>query len=252
MCPQNSEGQPCVLISQCGNRRIEAGENCDDGNTQNGDGCSSSCQLELRWACPVPGRACQPASHGCLPNCKPGECGNGIVHGTEACDDGVNDGTYGTCNPDCTLAPRCGDGVVQVDYGEECEPTMSNDPNCTNVCRKRGGCGDGIIEPPEQCDNGALNNNGDYGGCAPSCIYAPHCGDGVKNGPEQCDDGILDDSYGGRTPQCKLAPHCGDGVINGPEECDDGDQNGLDGICQSASLRGSRKAVAWGGSPGLS
>jgi len=106
-----------------------------------------------------------------------------------------------------------------VDYGEECEPTMSNDPNCTNVCRKRGGCGDGIIEPPEQCDNGALNNNGDYGGCAPSCIYAPHCGDGV---------------------------------INGPEECDDGDQNGLDGICQSASLRGSRKAVAWGGSPGLS
>ncbi len=34
------------------------------------------------------------------------------------CDDGVNDGTYGTCNPDCTLAARCGDGQVQTDYGE--------------------------------------------------------------------------------------------------------------------------------------
>jgi len=225
-------GQPCTRSSQCGNKRIEPGEQCDDGNSQSGDGCSSNCHLEAGWVCRVPGEACQQASHGCLPNCPPGDyCGNGIVNGTEACDDGINDGTYGTCNPDCTLAPRCGDGVVQSDYGEECEPTMSSDPNCTNVCRKPDGCGDGKIEPPEQCDDGALFNNGGYGACAPSCIYAPHCGDGVKNGPEECDDGINDAWYGGCTPQCKLAPHCGDGIVNGPEECDDGAQNGLDGLC---------------------
>jgi cysteine-rich repeat protein len=30
----------------CGNGVVEAGEECDDGNTANGDGCSSTCQLE--------------------------------------------------------------------------------------------------------------------------------------------------------------------------------------------------------------
>jgi cysteine-rich repeat protein len=94
-----------------------------------------------------------------------------------------------------------------------------------------GYCGDGKVQPPEECDDGALFNNGDYGGCAPNCVYAPHCGDGIINGPEQCDDGILDGSYGGCTSYCKLAPHCGDGIITGPEQCDDGDQNGLDGLC---------------------
>jgi cysteine-rich repeat protein len=173
-----------------------------------------------------------------MSNCQRGGfCGDGVVNGTEACDDGVNDGTYGTCNPDCTPAPRCGDRVVQTAYGEECEPTMSNDPNCTSACRLPGGCGDGIIEPPEQCDDGAQYNTGDYGGCAPSCIYAPHCGDGVVNGPEQCDDGVNDGSYGTCTPQCKLAPHCGDGIINGSEQCDDGDQNGKDGICTSSCTK---------------
>ena len=83
-----------------------------NGNSNSGDGCSSSCHLEAGWVCPVPGKTCQQASHGCLPNCPPGDyCGNGIVSGTEACDDGVNDGTYGTCNPDCTnVTARCGDG----------------------------------------------------------------------------------------------------------------------------------------------
>ena len=32
----------------CGNRAVEAGEQCDDGNLVNGDGCSSTCQLEPR------------------------------------------------------------------------------------------------------------------------------------------------------------------------------------------------------------
>ena len=169
---------------------------------------------------------------GCMANCKRGgRCGDGVVNLPETCDDGVNDGTYGTCNPDCTPAPKCGDATGQPEYGEECEPVMSNDPNCTQACRKPGGCGDGLVTPPEQCDDGALFNTGEYGACAPSCIFAPHCGDGVVNGPEECDDGMLDGSYGGCTAQCKLAPHCGDRILNGSEECDHGADNGKDGLC---------------------
>jgi hypothetical protein len=168
---------------------------------------------------------------------QPEVCGDGIINqgGIEQCDDGVNSGEYGTCNPDCSLAPRCGDGAVQSDYGEECEPSTPNDPTCTRVCRRPGGCGDGVTTPPEECDDGASFNTGDYGTCAPSCIYAPHCGDGIINGPEEdCDDNMLDGSYGGCTPQCKLAPHCGDGILNGPEECDHGPDNGTDGQCTTS------------------
>jgi cysteine-rich repeat protein len=128
---------------------------------------------------------------------------------------------------------------VQDDYGEECEPVMSDDPNCTDKCRKPGGCGDGKIQPPEQCDDGANFNTGEYGGCAPSCIYAPHCGDGMKNGPEECDDGVRDGTYGGCTQQCKLGPHCGDGILqNPPEECDAGP--GGNATCSSTC-----KSLVW-------
>jgi cysteine-rich repeat protein len=137
------------------------------------------------------------------------------------------------CWQDKLVGVKHGDGKVQTDYGEQCEPSGADDSSCTSACRLPGGCGDGKIEPPEQCDDGDLNNNGEYGGCAPSCIYAPHCGDGIMNGPEECDDGILDSSYGGCTPQCKRGPHCGDGFVNGPEECDDGDKNGKDTVCST-------------------
>jgi cysteine-rich repeat protein len=32
----------------CGNGSVEVGEQCDDGNTASGDGCSSTCQIEVR------------------------------------------------------------------------------------------------------------------------------------------------------------------------------------------------------------
>ncbi len=39
-------------------------------------------------------------------------CGDAVISGTEECDDGTNDGAYGGCNADCSLAPHCGDAVV--------------------------------------------------------------------------------------------------------------------------------------------
>jgi fibro-slime domain-containing protein len=208
----------CVLPARCGDAMVQAnyGETCDDGvNDGSYGGCTKTCQ-------------------------RAAYCGDGIKNGNEQCDDGANDGTYNTCGdptmplPNCNLGPRCGDGIVQSDYGEECEPTGPNDPNCTVACKKPGICGDGVVQPPEQCDYGVTGNDGSYGGCSPGCLLAPHCGDGVKNGPEECDDGVNDNSYGGCSPQCKLAPHCGDGHTDMPyEQCDDGAANGPSDACSS-------------------
>jgi len=38
-------------IGACGNGKIDSDEECDDGNTQNGDGCSSKCKIEGGYAC---------------------------------------------------------------------------------------------------------------------------------------------------------------------------------------------------------
>lgn len=69
-----------ICAPACGNSFIEtgAGEQCDDGNTNNGDGCSSTCQNE--GASPV--------------------CGNNVIEGTEQCDDGNTDNGDG-CSSVC-------------------------------------------------------------------------------------------------------------------------------------------------------
>jgi cysteine-rich repeat protein len=40
--------------SECGNGYLDAEEQCDDGNTYLGDGCSNTCEIEDGWACTEP------------------------------------------------------------------------------------------------------------------------------------------------------------------------------------------------------
>ncbi len=62
-------------------------------------------------------------------------CGDGVVTLDEACDDGVNDGSYGTCNEDCSRAAFCGDG--HVDPGREsCDDgNFKNLDGCSAACQ---------------------------------------------------------------------------------------------------------------------
>jgi len=64
------------------------------------------------------------------------KCGDGVVTVDEACDDGVNDGSYGTCNADCSRASFCGDG--HVDEGKEtCDDgNFKNHDGCSAACQK--------------------------------------------------------------------------------------------------------------------
>lgn len=96
-------------------------------------------------------------------------CGDGVATRFEACDDGVNDGRYGGCQPGCQArAPFCGDGAQQPDAGEECDDGENNGGTCSPGC-KRVGCGDGVFAPDagEQCDDG---NNVDRDGCSATCV----------------------------------------------------------------------------------
>jgi len=77
------------VAQACGNSFVEGAEECDDGNTTNGDGCSSTCQTET-----TPG---------------PAVCGNGTVETGEDCDDGNTtngDGCSATCDTETQVA--CG------------------------------------------------------------------------------------------------------------------------------------------------
>jgi cysteine-rich repeat protein len=64
----------------CGNGLIDVGEECDDGNMESVDGCSSSCVVEKGYIC----ERFSPL----LPDTCYGICGDGIQTRDEKCDDG--------------------------------------------------------------------------------------------------------------------------------------------------------------------
>lgn len=82
----------------------------------------------------------------------------------------------------------------------------SNPTTCEGDCTTPTGCGDGILDPGEQCDQG-VENDGRYGGCNPDCSLASFCGDRVVDAAfgEQCDDGDAWD-INGCTVTCERTP----------------------------------------------
>ena len=50
------------------------------------------------------------------------------------------------------------------------------------------GCGDGVLDAGEECDDGEANSDSEVDACRTSCVSA-HCGDGVVDSSESCDDG---------------------------------------------------------------
>ncbi len=89
-------------------------------------------------------------------------CGDGVVAGTETCDDGnaVNgDG----CDNNCKVT-ACGNGIVTG--AETCDDgnTVSGD-GCDSNCKPTG-CGNGVVTTGEQCDDGNVASSD---GCSATC-----------------------------------------------------------------------------------
>ncbi len=138
-----------VVPAVCGNGMLESGEQCDDGNVVNGDGCNATCGLEVGFKCPMPGSPCVAAT-----------CGNGMVEGLEQCDDGP-----WTADSTGTVKDRPYDGCYQCKREVNCPVGAGPGPTaCTAVC------GDGLLFPGETCDDGNTTN-GD--GCSSTCTIEP-------------------------------------------------------------------------------
>lgn len=104
--PPSPEPAPAA----CGNRMVERGEGCDDGNQDDGDSCTSNCVAAFCGDGFVQRsvEACDDANDddtdACLSSCVAARCGDGFVReGVETCDDGSNNGGNGSgCTTDCT------------------------------------------------------------------------------------------------------------------------------------------------------
>ncbi|MGB1278134.1 MAG: DUF4215 domain-containing protein, partial [Nannocystaceae bacterium] len=127
-----------------------------------------------------------------------------------------------------TLEAGCGNGVV--DDGEECDDGNAlNDDACLDDCTPAS-CGDGyLFDGAEECDDGNMDPHDD---CLNDCTQNK-CGDGIiHDGVELCDDAnALNTDH--CLNNCTVAT-CGDSFVNTEtEKCDDGVNNGQYGSCSS-------------------
>ncbi len=272
-------GEPSVCETGCGDGLVAGQEQCDDGNLLDLDGCGPGCAVE-------PGYTCTGVPSVCVTT-----CGDGVLAAVEDCDDG-NQLDGDGCAPDCTVesgwacsgepsqcAQLCGNDVL--DSGEACDGVALNGEDCTSVpgdftggqlaCSPQctfdtdgcisAGCGTGIIDTGETCDDG---NTVAGDGCTANCQVEPGwactgepsqcvnlCGNGVLDADEECDGALLGGAtcatvsghFTGGTLHCtdclydtQACTTCGNGQPETGEACDDGNLVAGDGCSPTCTV----------------
>jgi len=177
---------PCT---GCPNGVVDSpGEQCDDGNYVNGDGCDIDCTLtRCGNGIQTFPEECDDGNavdgDGCDSNCKVTGCGNGIVTTGEECDDG-NLVNGDCCSSTCTAEPAGG-------------PCPGDGNPCTDdFCNATGSCV--AVNNTDPCDDGNVCTQSDV--CQDGACTGTPVSDGLP-----CDDGNL----------CTVADQCSDGLCGG-------------------------------------
>lgn len=189
--------EPCP---RCGNDELEEGEICDDGNLENGDGCSVECIDE-----------------GCIAD-TPGFPETSLCDDEDACTLDACDAALNACvNP-----PACDDGI-------ECTEDACEDGECVSVPMDSS-CEDGDLCTDNRCTLGVgceFPNNDAPCDDGLFCTVDDTCSDGVCVGtPRICDDAVACtlDSCNEESDACDVAAdnsQCGNGLFcDGDETCD--------------------------------
>lgn len=192
----NLETGLCEPAATCGNEVVEAGEECDDGNTIGGDCCDAQCHFEPVESPCDDGDACtiEDACDGegsCVGGV-PLTCDDGnVCNGVESCDPqlGCQAGTPVSCAP---AVPPC-------EAGEQCNPStglcepLPDPPNTTPCDLDQNVC------TTDRCDG------------AGSCVFVENAASGTS-----CDDGLFCNG----TDTCDgsgTCEHSGDPCVGGAE-----------------------------------
>ena len=250
-----TSGGACVQ-SRCGDVFVDpgAGEQCDDGDTDPADGCKNDCTFTCtsnancsdsnsctRDECNTTLHTCSnpvdstqnglPCTAGTTPGtcqgaaCVPAQCGNSIVDlgAGEECDRGAlngqtDSGCTASCQFQCDLVPGCDDGNA-CNGSEVCEPVTGGQRCRTGATPPLAKGAVCLASPRKICDANA-------GNCVSSI-----CGDGLvdnaNGGTEECDRGALNGNpTSGCTSTCQFA-------CDTAADCDDdNDCNGVE-TCQT-------------------
>ncbi|MEZ4335246.1 MAG: DUF4215 domain-containing protein [Sandaracinaceae bacterium] len=236
---------------RCGDLMLNAGEECDDGNRTDGDGCNAMCQLE---------------------------CGDGVLQGDELCDPGIAAGETGACPTSCDDGDPCTSDVVAgtecaqlcvyapitapADDDMCCPPgaNASNDNDCTSMC------GNMVLEAGELCDVGSATD------CPTSCNDMNSCTTDTLSGAAATCDAVCTNTAitacrAGTSDGCcpagcdsttdrDCSATCGNMVLdagelceNGsatpcPTSCDDGNACTIDTLVGSAATCNAECSVA--------
>jgi hypothetical protein len=184
----------------CGDNKI-----CDGDPSTFDPGCNETCDgTDLNGAsC---GDGADPAeTGGGILKCNP-ECVSYDRRGCFRCGDGLKNGTREACDGDDFGGRTCS----SFGYGSDAQHTLHCSTTCgqilVNDCFY---CGNGRVDPGEQCDAGP--NNGAAGGYCDATCHT-RCGDGVVQAPEACDDGGTCVGGSANGTHCTATTQCPGGV----------------------------------------
>jgi cysteine-rich repeat protein len=223
-------------IVVCGDGNKGPGEECDDANLTNGDGCNDTCHIEVANEIEPNDTVAQATANGPFATNMLWAGGIGPVGSdsdyfmiTLPTTVDLKIETFDGTGPnncaaiDTLIAFFAPNGTTQL---------ASDDDDGVNACS--------IVNPATATDAGMrhlLPGNyfvriKSFSSVIPAyrvlLTFTAICGNGIKEGYEECDgpNGPACDA------NCNIIPVCGDGIVKVPETCDDGNLNDADG-CSS-------------------